>query len=264
LDVGRRTPGATGFPIPLAIGDLVSIIDLGWRIEVIVRLLDLRPSDYKLERRFVGPFEMLRWGLPTLPALSNMRVEIVVLAVAGLVIPQSLKAVLESGVVEVTIGILGIEPGGAQIAKVGVAPEAYHVVAALGLLRGRVACSTRPRPLLDVFERGLFLFGHFIGVTLEAAAEEFAMPRLITTRAKGEAAVLADAEKILGLEADVLSRGLSRSIVAGRVGLGSRVEHVFVIVGFAKLKTVGLLVSLRLRGPVAPFPGAVDGRLVGL
>lgn len=263
MDVGGRTPGATGFPIPLHIGDLVGIVDLERRIEVIIRLLDLRSSDYKLEGRFVGPFEMLLRGLPTFPTLSNVRVEIIVLAVAGLVIPQSLEAVLEAGVVEVTIRVLGIEPGGAQIAKVSVAPEAYHVVAALGLLRGRVAGSTRPRPLLDVFERGLFLLGHFVGVTLEAAAEELAVPRLIAARAKGEAAVLADAEKILGLEANVVSRGLSR-IVAGSVGLVGRVECLFVIIGFAELKTAGLLVSLRLRGPVAPFPGAVDGGLVRL
>jgi hypothetical protein len=111
------------------------------------------------------------------------------------------------GLVVVLIGVDGVEPAGAEIAKVRVAAAANHVVAAVRLLGGRVARRARARVQLEILERGLLLGRELLLVALGRAAVELAVPGLGAATAEGEAAVLTDGEQVGGVELFAL-RGL--------------------------------------------------------
>ena len=125
-----------------------------------------------------------------------------------------------------------------QIAEMGIAFEADHVVAAVRLLGAHVARRTRLRVQLHVF-LARALLGRDLELAPREAGEVFAVPARFADQAEGEGAVFADGEAVFWCWE---RRGVRVVVVVGVGGDGGGVG---------------------LRGTLAPLPGAVDGVAVG-
>lgn len=90
-----------------------------------------------------------------------------------------------SGGVEVHVGVYFVQPGAAQIAKVGLALGAHHVIAAHCFLAGCVTGGAMGGVLLDVVFGGFF-FGRELGLLARKAGGEFAVPGGFAYLAEGE------------------------------------------------------------------------------
>lgn len=86
-----------------------------------------------------------------------------------------------------------IEPGAAQIAEMGVAFEADHVVAAHGFLAARVARRARSRVHRHVF-LGSKLLARQLVLLAREAREKFAVPAGLAYFAESKGAVFANRE----------------------------------------------------------------------
>ena len=91
------------------------------------------------------------------------------------------------------IWIAFIEISPAQIAEMGIAFEADHVVASMRLLSSGITCRAWLRVKLHVVFGGLFL-GCELKFATGEAGEVFAMPASFADFAKSEVAVFADCE----------------------------------------------------------------------
>jgi hypothetical protein len=83
------------------------------------------------------------------------------------------------------------KPCRAQIAKMGTALEANHVIATMSLLTRSRTGGTGCGMSLQVLERFLVLLGEFSGVRFRCTGFEFTVPALVTSAAECEGAVLA-------------------------------------------------------------------------
>ena len=191
-----------------------------------------------------------------------------VVAVAALELPQAHVAAGELAVgllVEVLVGVGGVEPGGAEVAEVRLAAVADHVVAAVRLLGGGRARRAGRRVVLEVLDRRQLLGRQLAVLAPGRADDKLAVPRLEAPGTKSEAAVLADGEELVGF---VKGLCLALALViagAGPFVLGARVSVVVVVLGHVgELEALGLLVLLGPGRAVAPGPRAVDCVLVRL
>lgn len=133
------------------------------------------------------------------------------------------------------IGILLDQVAAAQIAEMGIALEADHVVAPVRLLRARVARRARLRVQLHVL-LARALLGRDLELAAREAGEVFAVPARFADEAEGKGAVLADGEAVFRRR---------QGWGVGVVGLG------------------GDGGGGGLGGTLAPLAGAVDGVAVG-
>ena len=88
-------------------------------------------------------------------------------------------------------------------------PVADHVVAAVRLLGGRRARRARRGVQLHVLEGSYLLFCELVVLARWLTPDEFAVPGLVATRAKGKVAVFADGEevgRVIGLQTTAAGR----------------------------------------------------------
>ena len=170
--------------------------------------------------------------------------------VAPLHVPEALVA-RRPRLVEVLVGVVGIQPGATEVAEVRIALVASHVVAAHGLGCGRVAVGARRGVGRDVVVGGLF-FGRELGGVARVAALVGAVPGLVADAAEGEAAfgVLAYCEAVVGVVGGVRALGL------GVLGVGVGVGVVGEVGGDRRVLGAA-------RWVLAVVARAVDGVLVG-
>lgn len=147
------------------------------------------------------------------------------------------------------VWIAFVEISPAQVAEMGVAFEADHVVASMRLLSSGITCRARLRMKLHVVFGGLFLGGELILAAGEAG-EVFAMPACFAYLAKSEIAVFADCKAF----------GRWRQFLLGDIAvIGLRFISLF---GF---HTFFLLVWLAFTGTswsLTPLARAVDRRFI--
>jgi hypothetical protein len=147
---------------------------------------------HELGRQFINHLRFGRTIYHWATASSEPQADII--TVTALQLPQTHIArgdLAIGGLVVVLIGIRRVQPRGAQIAEVGVAPGAYHVIAAMSLLCGSTARRTGAGVQLEVLERSLLLLRELGPIALGGAEDKFAVPCLEASAAERKPAVLA-------------------------------------------------------------------------
>lgn len=144
-----------------------------------------------------------------------------------------------------------VKPGAAQIAEMGVAFEADHMVAAHRFLAARVACRARSCVHCHVFLRGKLLARQLV-LLARKAREEFAVPASLAYFAESKSAVFANREAFMRRRHDVF---------VGITIVFSRPWGLVFFVGIGILR--GGLCFLGACGALAPLAWAVDGGSIG-
>lgn len=137
------------------------------------------------------------------------------------------------------IRIAFVEISPTQIAEVGVAFEADHVVASMRLLSSSITCRARLRMKFHVVFRCL-LFGRELKLATGEAGEVFAMPAGFADLAESEVAVFADCEAF-GWWRQFLLRGVP---VVGLRFFGPLHSFIFFFIWFALTGTSWSLTPL--------------------
>jgi hypothetical protein len=130
--------------------------------------------------------------LPVLYASNEPETHVI--AISTLKLPKTHVAACSNKVV-VLIWICGLEPRRTEIAKMCLALEADHMVAAMSFLGWSYTCRARCSVKFQVFHRCLVLFCELSGIGAWGTEGELAMPSLITATTKCKGAVFTNRQQ---------------------------------------------------------------------